>query len=153
MPPPASSPSPASRGALRERLAALGRELGAREAEHAAPLAEAWREARRVHAWIADALDALHAALAEEGSPHLRIELGEPRLDEKHVRAVQFELTRGRTVALVTVKSRGDVTLVGPFRAGKTEGPCQSVPWTEAAALEPALQSFLERFLEEAMTP
>jgi hypothetical protein len=124
-----------------------------REAEHADALAEAWREARRVHAWVADALDGLHAALSEHGSPHLRIELGEPRLDEKHVRAVQFELTRGRTVALVTVKSRGDVTLVGPFRAGKTEGPCQSVAWTEGSALETALQSFLERFLEEAMTP
>jgi hypothetical protein len=152
-PPAPQAQQLASSGTLRERLAALGRAVGAREAEHAATLDEAWREARRIHGLVADALGALHTALAEQGSEHLRVTLGEPRLDEKHVRAIQFEVLRGRTVGLITLKSRGDVTLVGPFRSGKTEGPCESVPWTDAPALESALGDFLERFLEQAMTP
>jgi hypothetical protein len=153
MPPPGSEPQLPASGALRERLASLGRAVGAREAEHKIALDEAFREARRLHGLVSDALKALHTALAEQGCQHLRVHLGEPRLDEKHIRAVQFELERGRTVALVTVKSRGDVTLVGPFRSGKTEGPCQSVPWTDPRAVEEALAGFLERFLELAIAP
>lgn len=153
MAPPAPSRQPADYAALRDRLYALGRELGEREAVHAEALAEAWREARRLHGVVSHALGGLHAALAERGGEHLKVALGEPRLDEKHVRAVQFELARGRTVALVSVKSRGEVTLVGPFRSGKTEGPCRTVPWTDASALEDALAAFLELFLEQAMTP
>ena len=61
----------------------------------------------------------------------------------------------------ITVKSKGEVTLVGPFRAGKNEGPCQSfafeVGGTSGAQddgeLESALGDFLERFLEEAAAP
>jgi len=153
MAPPASSPQRSPDRPLRERLCALGRSLAAREAEHRARLDEAWREAERLHGLIADALAGLHTALDEQGASYLRVVLGPVRLDEKHVRAVQFELLRGRAVALVTVRSRGDVTLVGPFRAGKTEGPCQSVVWTDPTAVEQALGEFLERFLEQATTP
>jgi hypothetical protein len=49
------------------------------------------------------------------------------------------------------VKSKGDVTLVGPFHAGKTEGPCQSVPWEAQSELLERLGTFLEQFLEEAL--
>jgi hypothetical protein len=60
------------------------------------------------------------------------------RTDDKHLRSVEFELSRGRYRAIVTAKSRGDVTFVGPFRTGKTEGPARasrSTPATRSRAL------------------
>ncbi len=75
------------------------------------------------------------------------------RIDDKHLRAVEFELSRGRYRAIVTAKSRGDVTFVGPFRAGKTEGPCKSFPIDAREEVSGALVSFLESFLAEAATP
>ncbi len=53
----------------------------------------------------------------------------------------------------MTIKSRGDVTLVGPFRSGKVEGPCKSFPFDAERELGEALPAFLESFLEEAATP
>jgi len=66
---------------------------------------------------------------------------------------VEFELRRGRHRAIVTAKSRGEVTLVGPFRAGKVEGPCKSFPLEAQEELHLALGEFLEQFVEEAATP
>jgi hypothetical protein len=43
--------------------------------------------------------------------------------------------------------------LVGPFHAGKTEGPCLTFPLDADGDLRAALASFLERFLEEAAAP
>ena len=147
------APTPSEGASLRTRLSALGREVGAREVSHAAALEEAFAVAKRVHGLVAGALEAFHAALDAAGIRHLRITLTAPRLDEKHAHAVQFELVRGRAVALVTVKSRGEVTLVGPFWTGKTEGPCQKVPVSDAPALEQALEGFLARFVDEATRP
>jgi hypothetical protein len=81
------------------------------------------------------------------------VEVGELRVDDKHLRAMEFELRRGRHRAIVTAKSRGEVTLVGPFRAGKAEGPCKSFPFEAPEELRRALGDFLERFVEEAATP
>ena len=53
----------------------------------------------------------------------------------------------------MTVKSRGEITLVGPFHAGKTEGPCKSFPYGADDELRAALGDFLEEFLTEAATP
>jgi hypothetical protein len=139
--------------ALRERLAALGRELAGREREHAAGLARAWQAAGSLHRQVAEGLEAFHAAVREAGAPQLEVELDAPRADEKHLRAVQFEVRRGRHTALVTVKSRGEVTLVGPFRAGKAEGPCKSFPIDAEGEIEAALGEFLAAFLVEAATP
>ena len=75
------------------------------------------------------------------------------RVDDKHLRAVEFDLVRGRHKAIVTAKSRGEITLVGPFRIGKEEGPCLSFPFDAKDEIRSALASFLERFLEEAATP
>ena len=138
---------------LAARLAAVGRELGAREGEHGAELARARACAEKLHAQVESALEAFHAAAAESGAPHLRIELGAPRSDDKHLRSVQFDVRRGRTRAIVTVKSRGEVTLVGPFHMGKNEGPCKTFPSDASAEIGPALGSFLEDFLREASTP
>ncbi len=148
-----SDPPAPGAAALRERLAAAGRSLGAREAAHGAALEQARKRADQLHALVEEGLDAFHAAAAESGAAHLRVELGAPRLDDKHVRAIEFELRRGRQVGIVTVKSRGDVTLVGPFRAGRDEGPCRTFPFDAEAEIQGALGDFLERFLEEAATP
>ena len=99
------------------------------------------------------ALSEFHAAVAEAGAPHLRVELSEIRLDDKHLRAVEFDLARGRHRAIVVAKAKGEITLVGPFKQGKVEGPCLSFPFDARDDIQRALGDFLERFLEEAATP
>ncbi len=143
-----STPSP-----LNERLARLGKEFGAREAEHREAVAEAWRRAQSLRAEVGAALEAFSAAASRAGSAQLTVQLGDTRTDDKHLRAVQFDMTRGRSRAVVTVKSRGQVTLVGPFHAGKAEGPCKSFPFGADAELRDALGEFLEKFLAEAANP
>ena len=149
---PLSSPSP-SVGELRRRLEEIGRRVGVEEAAHRAALEEAQRRADALRSVVADALDAFSVAAAGSGAPHLRVEVGATRLDDKHIRAVEFEIRRGRHLGVVTVKSRGEVTLVGPFRAGKNEGPCMTFPFAAERELEQGLGDFLERFLTEAVTP
>lgn len=142
-----------SEAGLRERLAGIGRQLAAREAPHAEALREARGHAAALHRRVSEALDAYHQAIAEAEQEALRVELGAVRTDDKHVRAVQFDLVRGRHRAVVTVKSRREVTLVGPFKAGGTEGPCKSFPVEAQEELDPALAEFLESFLRAAATP
>ena len=117
-------------------------QAGARSETSAAPLVERLQ-----------ALAGFHEAATRAGAPHLAVELSPVRVDDKHLRSVEFDLCRGRYRAIVTAKSRGDVTLVGPFRSGKTEGPCKSFPMDAQDELRGALADFLERFLEEAATP
>lgn len=138
---------------LSERLAGVGERVGAREAEHADALGAARARAESLHGLVASALEAFHAAATKAGSSHLEVDLSAPRLDDKHVRSVEFDVSRGRTRAIVTVKARGEVTLVGPFKAGHTEGPCRSFAWDASSEIEAALGDFLERFLEEAAAP
>ena len=140
-------------GPLAARFAALGRALGEREASHASGLSRARACAEALRADVAAALEGFHREAAAAGAPHLRVELSPVRVDDKHLRSIEFELRRGRHRAIVTAKSRGDVTLVGPFRDGKTEGPCKSFPIDARDEVQGALASFLEGFLEEAATP
>jgi hypothetical protein len=138
---------------LRQRMAALGRELAEREAAHRDGLAAAREQAAKLRSEVAEALDGFREAVSAAGAPQLEVRLGELRPDDKHVRAVEFDLARGRHRAIVTVKARGEVTLVGPFHAGKTEGPCKSFPFAAEDELRKALGDFLERFVTEAATP
>lgn len=149
----AQSPEAHATGGLGARLAALGRSLGAREASHSGELERARACAEELRADVARALDQFHAAAHEAGAPHLTVSLSDIRLDDKHLRAVEFDLTRGRHKAIVVAKSRGELTLVGPFHVGKPEGPCRSFPFDARPEIEEALAAFLERFLEEAATP
>lgn len=147
---------PPSEGAspdLAARLEALGRALGEREAAHREALERARRCAARLHAEVARALERFHASAERAGAPHLRVALGDVHTDDKHLRAVEFDLTRGRHKAIVVAKAQGEMTLVGPFKIGKTEGPCLSFPFDAEAEIHAALGTFLERFLEEAATP
>ncbi len=138
---------------LGERLEALGRELGEREAAFAEGLREAWARAEELRAEVADALVRFHAAVEKAGAPHLSVDVSAVRVDDKHVRACEFELSRGRHRAIVTVKSRGEVTLVGPFRAGKQEGPCLSFPLAPSDEFTAAFEGFLASVVEDAATP
>jgi hypothetical protein len=149
------SDSPPAQGSpdLGAHLEALGRVLGSREAEHAAAFEAARARLERLRAQVAQAVERFHAAARAAGAPHLRVEVGEIRVDDKHLRALEFDLVRGRHKAVVTARSRGDVTLVGPFRVGKKEGPCRSFAADAAEELEPALAGFLARFVEEAAAP
>jgi len=131
----------------------LGQELAAREAEQRAALDAARQRAASLRAEVAEALAGWREAVTAAGAPQLDVSLGELRPDDKHVRAVEFDLARGRHRAIVTVKARGEVTLVGPFHAGKTEGPCKSFPLAAEDEIRKALGDFLERFLTEAATP
>ncbi len=147
---------PASHGRevvnLDTRLAELGKQYTEREATHRDALVQARECAEDLHRQVAAGLASFHAAVAQ-AAPQLRISLSEPRVDDKHLHSVQFDLARGRYRAIVTVKSRGEITLVGPFRDGKTEGPCRTFPMPAAEALDEALQDFLVAFVEEAATP
>ena len=138
---------------LGAQLEALGRTLGEREAAHRADIDRARDEASKLRSTIAAALDRFHDAAGAAGAPHLEVSLSEIRPDDKHLRALEFELSRGRHRAIVVAKSRGEVTLVGPFRAGKAEGPCKSFPFGAGADIDAALATFLSSFLEEAATP
>ncbi len=137
---------------LDERLSAVARQLVERESQHSADLDRAWACAQKLHLRLATALEEFHALVMAK-APQLQLTLGEPRVDEKHLHAVQFELERGRHRAIVTVKSRGEVTLVGPFRLGGVEGPCRSFPMAAEADIEGALEDFVLAFIEEAATP
>jgi hypothetical protein len=145
-----AAPSPAD---LCERLAAKGRALGERESPYRAALDAARVRCEALHRQACAALEAFRDATDRAGAPHLALELSAPRLDDKHVRAVEFEVRRGRHVGLVVVKARGDVTFVGPFRTGGVEGPCHSLPADDPGAVERALGEFLEQVAEEAATP
>ena len=136
---------------LDARMEKLGRTLGEREAAHREALDSAKRLATELHSTVASALGAFHAGAG--AAAHLRAQVSEPRTDDKHVRAVEFEIQRGCHRAIVTVKSKGQVTLVGPFQAGKNEGPCASFAWDARDEIEAALGDFLERFLEQAAFP
>ncbi len=139
---------------LRERLARVGKTIGRRESAHGDALEAARKKAGELHAVVSDGLGSYREAVASAGASHLAdIQLSEPRLDDKHVRAVEFALERGRYRGIVTVKSKGEVTLVGPFQSGKAEGPCKSFPFDAEPELAAALGEFLEQFLEEAATP
>ncbi len=143
----------ASSSPLAERLARVGRTLGEREAPHREALADAWKRAQQLRILVAGALEAYEHATQQAGATNLAVRLGDARVDDKHLRSVEFDVSRGRHRAIVTVKSRGEVTLVGPFKAGKAEGPCKSFPYGAEDELHGALGDFLESFLEEAATP
>lgn len=137
---------------LNERVESLARSVAQREHHHSDAIEAAQAKAAELHARVSEAIDRFNAVVGESVD-YLRISVSSPRVDDKHLHAVEFDLERGRHRAIVTVKSKGEVTLVGPFRAGKNEGPCRSFAFAAEEDLEDALAEFLERFLEEAAAP
>ena len=138
---------------LGERLEALGRELAEREAGSADDLRAARARAEELRADVAQGFEGFHAAIEKVGAGHLSVEISAVRVDDKHVRSCEFELSRGHHRAIVTVKSRGEVTLVGPFRVGKQEGPCLTFPLAGSDEFGAAFEDFLASFLNDAAAP
>ena len=137
---------------LNERIEALARDVAKREAGHVEAIGRARAKSQALHAIVEPAIGSFNA-LVREAAPHLEVLVTPPRTDDKHLHSVEFDLERGRHRGVITAKSKGEVTFVGPFRAGKTEGPCRSFPFEPRDELEAALADFLERFLEEAASP
>ena len=111
----------------RDRLRELGRELAAREAD----TGRARRAARRRRRACAPR-SRRRSSLARGGRPAAPQLRGRPRRGPAGRQARSRRPVRSRAGAvapIVTVKSRGEVTLVGPFHAGKAEGPCKSFPF------------------------
>jgi len=134
---------------LNDRIEAIAHDVAKRESTHLEAVAEARRKAEELHGQVDAAIRRFNETVADT-VPYLRVEVSRPRIDDKHLHAVEFNLERGRHRAVITVKSKGVVTLVGPFRTGKKEGPCLSFPVDSRAEIADALSDFLARFLEEA---
>jgi len=134
-------------------MAELGRGIGERELDHAAALSAARERALALRAEVARAVGRFNASAVEAGASQMDVRVSDVRPDDKHLRSFQFELLRGRHRAIVTVKSRAEVTLVGPFHQGKVEGPCRSFPLAGSDEFDPALADFLAAFVEDAATP
>lgn len=137
---------------LNDRIQAIADDVAKREAVHSEAISKARAKAEELHADVDSAISRFNGALAKS-VPYLRVEVSPPRVDDKHLHAVEFDLGRGRHRAVITVKSKGEVTLVGPFRAGKKEGPCRSFSADAGEEIEDALGDFLEHFLQEAASP
>jgi len=137
---------------LNERVEVLARAVAEREAAHAEALGRARARAAALRDRLLPSIETFNRIVGE-ASPDLAVTVTPLRTDDKHAHAVEFDLERGRTRAVVTAKSKGQVTLVGPFRTGKDEGPCRSFAFEAEDDIESALADFVERFLEAATAP
>jgi hypothetical protein len=96
------------------------------------------------------AIEAFVRVARAHGGAHLTdIELSAVESDEKHVDCLQFKVARGRWELTCVGKSRGVVTLVGPYRRGGPEKPCAHFPLPSAEA-DGTLQDLLLDLLREA---
>ena len=137
---------------LNDRIEAIAHDVAKRESAHLEAVAEARGKAEELYGHVDAAIRRFNETVAKN-VPYLQVEVSPPRVDDKHLHAVEFNLERGRHRAVITVKSKGVVTLVGPFRTGKKEGPCLSFPVDASAEIADALSDFLVQFLEEATSP
>ena len=136
-------------------IKALGREIGAREAQRSGPKREAHALAVKLRAELAEAVSLFVRTTVSEGADHMDvIAVGPVEPDDKSVRAFQIRITRGRYLAFVVTKDRGEVMLVGPFKRGEPEGPCHAIHLDEgpqaAAELEHSVELLLVRLIEQA---
>ncbi|MCH7600512.1 MAG: hypothetical protein IH973_12210 [Myxococcales bacterium] len=139
--------------ALADQLEEIGKRLGARESGLLEQLGRVQKRAGELHERVREGIEGFHRGSREAGAPHLAVELSDPRIDDKHLHSVQFDLVRGRHRVIVTVKIAGEVTIVGPFKTGKPEGPCKSIPLDDEEAIDEALSLVLSDFLEAAFAP
>jgi hypothetical protein len=137
---------------LNDRIEAIAHDLAKREAAHSEAMLQAQERAEELYGQVDSAISRFNQTLARS-VPYLRVEVSPPRVDDKHLHAVEFDLERGQHRGVITVKTKGEVTLVGPFRIGKKEAPCRSFPVAASEEIGDALGDFLERFLQEAASP
>ncbi len=133
-----------------QRLEQLARELAARDAGLTAVLQDVREAAEQLRGRAHALVEAFKQAARDSDAPHLaHLDVGPVEPDEKHVDCIQFRVTRGRWQAVCVGKTKGEVTLVGPFQRGKPEKPCADYP-LRGAEVERALEELLLRLIRAA---
>ncbi len=133
-----------------ERIEQLARELAARDAGLTPALQDVREAAEQLRGRALALVEAFKQVARDSGAPHLaHLEVGPVEPDEKHVDCIQFRVTRGRWEVVCVGKTKGDVTLVGPFRRGKPEKPCADYP-LRGEEVERALEDLLLRLIRAA---
>lgn len=128
---------------LAEALARRDRDLGPR-------IARVAEELGALQARAEQSVAAFRHTVARRGAGHLaHVQVDAIVPDEKHVDCMQFKVRRGRWEIACVGRPRGTLLLVGPYRTGKPERPCQEHPLPSDGA-EAALDDLLLQLLCEA---
>ena len=111
-----------------DRIESVARKVAAREAGRE----EARARARELADWLRGEMTSLRdrflSTARAAGVSHLDlIEITDVEPDDKSIRAFQFKIRRGRYEAVIVSKDRGETMMVGPFKRGQDEGPCNPV--------------------------
>jgi len=134
------------------RFRKLADELASRDPGLTVRLRDVRDAARELRELAFEAVEAFRERAAEIGAPYLgNLEVSPVEPDEKHVDCVQFRITRGRVelLCVAIAQGPGKVRLVGPFKRGKEEGPCQDAPLRGPAVVK-ALEDGIEQLMREA---
>jgi hypothetical protein len=128
-----------------QRFRELAEELAALDPDLPQRLTRAREAARTLRDSACDAVEAFRKRANELGASHLAdVSVSPVEPDQKHVDALQFRISRGRLELLCVAIARGEgkLRVVGPFKSGKTEGPC-----AEASLSGPEGESLVEERL------
>jgi hypothetical protein len=134
------------------RFRKLADELAGRDPALTLRLRDVRDAARELRELAFEAVEAFRERAAEIGAPYLgHLEVSPVEPDEKHVDCVQFRVTRGRLelLCIAIAQDPGKVRLVGPFKRGKEEGPCEDAPLRGPAVVK-ALEDRIEQLVREA---
>lgn len=136
-----------------ERFSELADELAARDPDAPARLEAARAPIERLRERADRAVQAFVARAEQLGASHLtHVEVSEVLPDEKYVDCWSYRIRRGRheLLCIAVAGASPKIRIVGPFRRGKTEGPCADheigAPQTEADLLDR-----IEELLREAV--
>ncbi len=133
-----------------ERFEELARQLSTRDRELSGDLARARTAAETLRAHAQACVEVFQATVCKEGADHLgHIEVGPVEPDAKHVDCLQFIVARGRFEAACVAKARGLITLVGPYKRGKTEKPCVDQPLS-GPEVEAGVEQLLLELIRQA---
>ena len=91
---------------LNDRVEALARGLAERETKHIESIERAQQKAAELHHRVSSAIERFNEVVGAS-VPYLQVDVSAPRIDDKHLHAVEFDLERGRHRAIVTVKAKG----------------------------------------------
>jgi hypothetical protein len=133
-----------------ERFEELARQLSTRDRELSGGLARARTAAETLRAHAQTCVDVFRAAVCKQGAKHLgHIDVGPVEPDAKHVDCFQFIVARGRFEAACVAKAQGKITLVGPYKRGKTEKPCVDQPLS-GPEVEAGVEQLLLELIRQA---
>jgi hypothetical protein len=135
-----------------DRFARLAEELAAGDPEVPVRLESIRGPVERLRQAAAHAVDAFVARAQELGASHLaHVDVSEVLPDEKHVDCLSFRVRRGRfeLLCIAVAGASPKIRTVGPFRRGKTEGPCADYDLA-APQIEGELADRIEELLREA---